>query len=203
MIPRLLLESQTPGDKPPKRGRGMRRACGAILATVLLMACQRSELPVMGELAPFTLERSTGDAVTPESMGGSVWVAHLFFTSCPSVCPMMMRRLSSLQETFRGRPDVKFLSATVDPENDTAAVLNRYASKYGADPGRWWFVRGKPAELDLLATKSFKLGTPDEPALHSPRMVLIDREGRIRGFYSADHDQSIESLISDIRALLD
>ena len=82
-------------------------------------------------------------------------------------------------------PDVKLVSFTVDPKNDTPADAGRATPRdYHAEPGRWFFLTGEQAALETICRKGFKLGDVDGSLVHSTRFVLLDRHSRVRGFYN-------------------
>jgi len=159
------------------------------------------ELPIITPLKPFALKEAFGGEVTPAAMKGKVWVAHLFFTSCPTICPKMMKTVRELggEVTDKGP---YFLSISVDPETDTPDRLKTYALDQKIDRERWKLVTGDEEALRSVATESLKLGTPEEPDLHSMRLVLIDREGNVRGLYSADDPKAVQRLKEDLKSLL-
>jgi len=91
---------------------------------------------------------------------GKVVLINFMYTSCPIECPRTTANLGKVEEALGDRVgrDVVMISMTVDPLNDTPAVLNRYARRYGAKPG-WYFVTGKQADLDLIRRR---LGVYDD-----------------------------------------
>jgi protein SCO1/2 len=89
----------------------------------------------------------------------------------------------------------------VDPERDTPPVLAEYATRYRAQPGRWYFLTGDRTTLDALDRRAFMLGNVDGSLQHSTRFVLVDRQGRIRGYYGTSEDDPTARLIVDIRQL--
>jgi protein SCO1/2 len=89
----------------------------------------------------------------------------------------------------------------VDPKNDTPAVLAAYATRYRAEPGRWFFLTGEQAALESICRNGFKLGDVDGSLVHSTRFVLLDRRSRVRGFYSTPEDGALPKLLHDIRQL--
>jgi len=169
-------------------------------------------LPVYGKVSAFQLIDSSGDGIDQSYLEGRVWVADFFFTSCAGICPMMSKHLVELQKKLEGVPEVTFVSISVDPERDTPERLRRYARHYGADPDRWWFLTGDRAVIYRLSQESFHLGveevpadqrTPDtEEVMHSSRFVLLDRKGRIRGYYEGEEAGVVDRLAADIRRLL-
>jgi protein SCO1/2 len=104
--------------------------------------------------------------------------------------------------------DIRLVSFSVDPARDTPAVLNDYADRFGADRQRWSFVTGDRQSLYDLSIKGFKLGVDDkqgteaEPITHSSRFVLVDKDARIRGYYSGSEEADLKRLIEDAKRLL-
>lgn len=151
---------------------------------------------VMFQVPQFELVDQDGEPFNLEAMRGKVWVAGFIFTSCPSVCPKISRSMLELQQKFETFDvDAHLISFSVDPETDTPDVLKRYGTTLGADLSRWSFVTGDRAAMEELVVGGFKLAM-DEPKpleetsmydiAHSTKLVLIDAEGGIRGFYSTD-----------------
>jgi protein SCO1/2 len=100
------------------------------------------------------------------------------------------------------RPDIKDLrlvSFTVDPARDTPAVLAKYAERYQAEPGVWFFLTGSQSTLNNLARYVFMLGDVNGDLQHSTRFVLIDRQSRVRGYYLTSDDDAIPKLLADAK----
>jgi protein SCO1 len=103
------------------------------------------------------------------------------------------------------KTSVQLVSISVDPDNDTPAVLTEYARRFGASPDRWWFLTGSKPLIHDLVQNRFKLGlmesTPEERAAgaeaisHSDRLVLVDR-GQIVGFFDSTDAQSLDTLVA-------
>lgn len=168
-------------------------------------------LPVLGEVPDFTLTVHTGQPITLNDLRGRVWVANFFFTTCRSICPIMQDNMTEVQKAFADNPSVQIVSFTVDPQHDTVTVLSEYARKKGAIPGKWLFVTGEKKAIYRLARKGFKLAAEDVPEqlegtthdfIHSDRFVLVDSQGRIRGYYSGMDMEQVRRLIKDTQQLL-
>lgn len=153
--------------------------------------------PVLYELpSSWRLVDHEGQAFGSEELRGEVWIASFFFTSCPSICPRLMSAMLELQDRFEAEGvDVKLVSFTVDPENDTPQVLAEYGRKLGADlTGRWTMVTGDEAAVRSLVVDGFKLHVGDKhqnsegliDIAHVGRLVLVDRAGGVRGLYETD-----------------
>ncbi len=148
--------------------------------------------PIYLTLPPFSLTSEKGVAFGSEELRGRVWIASFMFTSCPSVCPKLMEKMAELQHRTRNAgTGVHLVSISVDPETDTPERLAEFARRFKASPYRWTFLTGEEKALEETVVKGFKLamGKDVENALqifHSERLVLVDAEGRIRGYYEAD-----------------
>lgn len=136
----------------------------------------------------FTLTDQNGTEFSKEDMIGSIYIVDFFFTSCPTICPRMSAHLLDLQNKFKDREDVKILSHTVDPENDTPDVLLEYSNEVHAIPGKWTFLTGEKEKIYKLAYEGyFASAGVDETApggfLHSELIFLVDKKGRLRGSF--------------------
>lgn len=167
------------------------------------------DLPVICQLADFSMTNHLGQTVRRADLSGKVWVADVIFTRCPGPCAMMTVRMGDLQDSIPKEWPVKFVSLTADAEYDTPDVLHRYADRYGADPKRWYFLHGsKPAIVDL-AVKNLKLvvldkeqerESPYDLFIHSTTLALVDKHGRLRGaFESVPVDVSKDPQFADVQ----
>jgi protein SCO1/2 len=191
---------------------------GVALAAALLLATflhwtHETEPPLRtyGSVPPFSLTERSGRAVTNHDLGGKIWVADFIFTTCPGPCPVISANFAKLQSKVTGDNRVKLVSFTVDPQNDTPAVLSAYADHLGADPQHWWFLTGPEKPLYELIQNGFYQAVQDnhgkqhEPGqfvvTHSTYLVLIDFHGQIRGFYQGLDLDEQSKLLQDIRQL--
>jgi protein SCO1/2 len=178
------------------------------VATAIQWMKKPEPLPVLGQLPAFSLVNRDGRRVGLEDLAGRPWVADFVFTRCPASCPMMSARMARLDRSLPADLDFRLVSISVDPVHDTPEVLNRYADSFKA-PGRWLFLTGGREEVRRLCVEGFKLGLDmepgpgigPEPILHSTRFVLVDGEGRIRGYYEAFDEASTEKLRGDLLRL--
>ena len=156
-------------------------------------------------LPEFELISDKNHAYGSADLRGKVWVASFAFTSCPSVCPRLMERMAEVQHRTRNAPAVRLVTFSVDPETDTPQRLREYAKRFKASPARWTFLTGDSSVIQETVVKGFKLAVGEKESafqiLHSERFVLVDREGRIRGYYEAS-DEGIEALARDISLVL-
>ncbi len=161
---------------------------------VLPISCQTAVPPEdFGPIGSFALTERNGSTVTDSDLRGKVWVASFVFTRCTSTCPQVTRTMSQLQGDLLGNQDVRLVTFTVDPERDDAKELERYAQHFEANPERWLFLTGKEDEIHKLLNKGFKVGVerrkgdkvkPGDEFEHSTRLVVVDRKGHIRGYFS-------------------
>jgi protein SCO1/2 len=175
-----------------------------LAAAAVIISCSRppKEIPIYGNVAPFHLTSQSGEDFDSASLTGHVWVADFIFTTCEGPCPRMSAYMRALQKATTDLPDLKFVSFTVDPQRDTPPVLSKYAQDYSADPRRWYFLTGDPKILDRLDHDSFKLGNVGSTLDHSTRFVLVDTQGRIRGYYGIATGDPVPELAADARRLI-
>ncbi len=167
-------------------------------------------LPIMFDAPGFELTNQEGETFSSESLAGHVWVADFIFTRCPGPCPVMTQNMKKLHDTFDDAEKLRFVTFTVDPENDTPAVLKKYARRFKADSERWTFLTGERETIFGLSVDGFKLAAapaeaaddPSHPIVHSQRYVLVDREGKIRGYYNGLETADLQSIERDLRSLL-
>lgn len=144
-----------------------------------------------------------------EKLKGKVYVADFFFTRCGSVCPVLTSELARVQEAYKNTPDVVLVSHTVDTEHDTPEVLKKYAEKYKAIEGKWFFLTGDKKQIFKLAYNNYKVNAGEESAtitpdfFHASKLILIDKEKRVRGYYDGTDAKSVDKLILEIKILLE
>jgi protein SCO1/2 len=181
-----------------------------VLAVALMAGCRKDAVApvpeIHGTLPAFALVDQAGAPFSSTSMVGKIWVVNTFFTSCRSICPPMMASLKRLAE--RLPTSVPIVSISIDPDNDTPDVLTRYASEHGIDGTRWRLLTGDYPAIRALVVDGFRtaLGTPPENRTagddieHSGKLMLIDGEGRLRGWFSSD-GPGTDSLVAAVTAL--
>lgn len=169
-------------------------------------------LEVYGTVAdPFTLTNQWGETVSLDDLKGKVWIAYFFFSTCPSICPIMNRNMTDVQLEFAKYPEVVIVGFTVDPKTDTPEVLRKYGEKWGVQRNKWHYLTGEKAAIYRVARNSFKLGvapaSPDQQGgehdiIHSEKFVLVDREGNIRGYYTGTDKNEVQRLMQDVYRIL-
>ena len=162
-------------------------------------------------LPPFSLVSQDGEQITNAHLLGKIWVANFIFTRCTASCPKMSAQMASLQNTYRGDPDIKLVSFSVDPEYDTEMILHEFANSYSAEKGQWFFLTGSRNQIYSLAHDFFHLGAGPlsdkdkemgaEEVLHSERFVLLNPQSQILGYYDGMSEESMANLKSEIERL--
>ncbi len=184
-----------------------------------------SKLEIIGKeghkIPGFSFINQDEEIIVNDSLDGNIYVANFFFTSCPTICPVMTKNMAYVQNKLSVYPNIKFLSHTVDPINDTPERMRSYVKKLKSkniniDLSNWDFVTGDKKELYDIARSYFVNVSSDSLApggfLHSEYFVIVDKEGRVRsgvdknnntvGVYDGTNDAQMKDLISDIKVLL-
>lgn len=215
--------------------KGFRRVFDLFLLGVVLIlayACsvkQEERLPILGRkevqtkmvegkevldtvyhtIGNFSFINQDSIVITQEDFKDKVYVADFFFTSCPTICPIMKSEMLRVYEAFRENDDVLILSHTIDPEFDTVALLKDYAERLGVDDHKkWHFVTGEKEDIYEIGQSSYMVTAmedEEEPGgfLHSGAFILVDKHRRVRGIYDGTKELEVNKLINDIPLLLE
>lgn len=157
-------------------------------------------LPILYDAPQFTLTDATGKSFDTKTLKGQVWLARFFFSECPGICPMATQALAKLQQAVTS-PDVKFVSFTVDPLNDTPEKLASYLQHWRIDANRNIFLTGTPDEMRAVPP-GFRYAEVIQPADHTGQIILIDRAGRVRGLYESNDPDDMKRLATDTQRLV-
>ena len=162
-------------------------------------------------IADFNLVNHLGDTVTRSDVAGKVLIVDFFFSRCATICPIMTKNLTAVPPALSSIGGWQILSHSVTPAADTPQVLAAYAGKMGADHPNWWFLTGPKDDIYRLARRSY-FACYDEAQggdggmqdfVHTENVVLVDANGRLRGFYDGTSEEAINQLIADARWLLE
>ena len=159
----------------------------------------------------FSLKNQDGKTVTGQALEGKIYVADFFFTRCPGICKQMSSQLTRVQENFLNNPNIRIVSFSVDPENDTVAALSDYAARYAVKLPSWQLLTGDKSQIYKLAKYGFFVtAKEDKPNaaniedqfVHTDKFVLVDKQGRIRGYYNGTNRKDVDRLMVEIKILL-
>lgn len=144
---------------------------------------------------------SQGQPFHSKALVGKVWIADVIYTHCPAECPRMTAEMHRLAQQVKGDDDVRLVSISVDPQRDTPPVLDDFAHRFGGPSKQWIFLTGSPVAVHLIAYQTFHVGDVLGKIEHSTKFVLVDKRGRVRGYYSAFDPDSIATLVKDTAEL--
>lgn len=154
-------------------------------------------------ISDFRFTNQNGKIITQKEYNNKIYVADFFFTTCPTICPIMTDNMVWLQEQIKNNPNVMLLSHSVTPDIDSVSVLKAYAQKKGVIDTKWNLVTGNKKDIYYIARKSYlvvKTGRPEElyDMVHTENFVLVDQKKRVRGFYDGTKRDDVEKLLEDI-----
>ena len=159
-------------------------------------------------LAPFRLVDQMNRPVTEKDLQGRVLVVSFVFTSCSVTCLQVSHHLSEIQKVFEGADDVRLVSITVDPREDSPEALQSFGEKFGADPRRWLFLTGESTNVHGLLRNSFL--AVDETGGYNPmpggyvdadRIAVVGRDGRVAGFVRGTTPDCVDKVVRSVKAL--
>jgi protein SCO1/2 len=211
----------------------MNRVClgGTLLLALTLAAAgcrpEKKSLPILGErdvvtktvdgrtvvdtvyhrVPDFSFTNQHGQPVTARDFDGKIYVADFFFTTCPTICPIMKTQMLRVYERFKEHPEVALLSHSIDPRHDSVAVLREYAQRLGVTGTQWQFVTGEKADIYEIGQRSYYVTAKEDPdaaggLLHSGAFILVDKQKRIRGMYDGTKADKVDELMADMERLL-
>jgi cytochrome oxidase Cu insertion factor (SCO1/SenC/PrrC family) len=168
-----------------------------------------SDLKRICTVPAFSLTDRSGRTITNNDLFGKIWVADFVYTTCPGPCPLVTASMAKVQAATKDDPNVQLVTFTVDPQNDTPAVLAAYADHFGADKNRWWFLTGPEKPLYDLIQNGFlqavqdNRGTSSGPftVTHSTYFALVDGSDTVRGFYDSLDPKDRAQMLADIQTL--
>lgn len=140
----------------------------------------------------FELIDQDGNKFDSADLAGQAYVVSFFFASCPTFCMDLNKEIDRVNSALKGT-DVRFLTMTVDPKNDTPEVLNRYAEGFGAKPDRWAFLTGQNYQLVEIGENMFNV--PVNPETHTDNILLVDKWGRYRDRFKWDQPYDMKRFI--------
>ncbi|WP_367915383.1 SCO family protein [Leadbetterella sp. DM7] len=191
---------------------------------IFLLACstQQKELPYLGpheisdtgdtvyhRIPDFSFVNQDGDTVTQEDVAGKIYVADFFFSTCPTICPIMKGQMLRIFEKYKDNDSLMILSHSINPRYDTPEVLKQYKEKLGVNSPRWQFLTGTQTDVYKLAQNSYLTSALEDSTaadeggfVHSGAFVLIDKDRHIRAIYDGTKEKEVDKLMADIDRLL-
>ncbi len=157
-------------------------------------------------IADFSLINQNGKIITQADYTNKIYIADFFFTTCPTICPIMTKNMAEIQNHILDDPEVLLLSHSVTPDIDSVAQLKKYALEKGVNDQKWNLVTGDKKQIYELARKSYLAVKTDGDGgpfdmIHTENFILVDKERRIRGFYDGTKSEEIEKLLQDLTIL--
>ena len=155
----------------------------------------------------FEFTNQDGETVTRDDLLGKIYVTDFFFATCPTICPKMAGNMKYLQDKFKDKKDLRFISITVNPKHDTVEVLKDYADMVHADTKTWNFLTGDKDEIYDLALKGFFASVGEDVVapggfLHTQYFVLVDKKGHIRGLFDGTVYSEMKKDLTDALDIL-
>jgi cytochrome oxidase Cu insertion factor (SCO1/SenC/PrrC family) len=134
-------------------------------------------------------------------VAGKVVCFTFVFTQCRDACPLLMARLNRVKASLGPRfgGEVTFVAISVDPENDTPAALQAFATRHGAADAGWTFLTGSRADLAMVAGRLG--GWPESPDQHTTAFVAGN--ARTRHWIKVRPDTPPEAVAEQLRGLAD
>jgi protein SCO1 len=194
----------------------------SLFLTVLISCKETPKLPTYGKeaiktdigydtiikpVAPFEFIDQKGEVVTNGTLKGKIFVTDFFFTSCPSICPVMAKQMLRIHDAYIDNDQILFLSHSIDPTRDSIQTLNNYADKIGIlTNAKWHFVRGEKEAIAAMAEDYMIVAYEDDEVPggfeHSGYFILVDGAQHVRGYYDGTSQHDVTKLIADIEVLL-
>ena len=158
------------------------------------------------KIKDFSMKNQNGETITQEFYNDKIYVADFFFTTCPTICPIMTENMGYVQEKIKNDSDVLLLSFSVTPEIDSVKQLKKYALEKNVIDSKWNLVTGNKKDIYNLARTSYLVAKTNGDGgkydmIHTENFVLVDKEKRIRGFYDGTNSKEMDQLLNDIKIL--
>jgi protein SCO1 len=177
-----------------------------------------NDLVEIGPAPKFELTDQNNKKITNKDYLGKVYVLEFFFSTCPSICPIMNKNMIEIQNDFFGNPNFGIASITINPDNDTPIVLKEHAKKLGVTSANWHFLTGDKGYIMNLANNGFNIFAGENSKVnggfeHSGYFALIDKKGKIRCrkdeqgnpimYYYGLEKEGVNAIKQDIKLLLE
>lgn len=176
-----------------------------------------SALHKIGPAPQFELTNQDGKKISNKEYEGKVYVLEFFFSTCPSICPIMNKNMLTIEKEFVNEPNFGIVSITINPQNDTPEVLKEHAKSLGITSKNWNFLTGDLDYIMNLSNKGFNIYAGQNSKVaggfeHSGLFALIDKQGNIRCrkddynnpimYYDGLESKGVNAIKEDIKLLL-
>lgn len=182
---------------------------------------KKNPLHTFEEVPSFSFKNEKGQWLTNKDLLGKVYVLDFFFTSCPSICPVMTNNLKLVENVFQSNPNFAIISITIDPKRDQMETLSDYKESHAITMKNWHFLTGKQEDIYQFSNEGFKLYAGENESAaggfeHSGLFALVDKKGFIRSrtvkvgdfenpikFYDGTNLEDVQKIKEDIKILLE
>lgn len=191
------------------------------VAATILMSCGPGEpesLPILGnkeevdgkmiyhEVRDFSFVNQDSQEVNNSTFAGKAYISDHFFISCPTICPKLSKSMLRIHDSFKEEDRLLLISHSIDTKYDTIPRLKKYATNMGVSSDKWHFVTGEKEEIMDIAEDYFNIAMEDDDAPggynHSGRLILVDKNRRIRAFCDGTDPESVDEFMKDIKKLM-
>ncbi|KAA8478921.1 protein SCO1/2 [Arcticibacter tournemirensis] len=157
-------------------------------------------------ISDFKLTDQSGNVVLFPPDSNHISVFNFFYTRCAD-CKQMNRSMGKIVEQYEHNKMLQFYSISIDPENDSPAVLKSYSAVFNIRADKWRFLTGDSSLIFKLAKNDFRVNAmPDKEnpgnIIHSRMLILVDPQKRIRGYYDSSSKEQIDKLADEIKVLI-
>jgi protein SCO1 len=191
-----------------------------LIAFFFILSCSQEvkQLPILGNpkmvngkevkhtIRPFNYMSQDSLPITNATLKDQIYIVDFFFTSCPSICPRVVKQMLKIHDEFKSNPNVRLVSFTLDPKRDTPSKLKKYADNLEVKADKWLFLTGDKDFTLELAHDYFVSAAEDAEAPggfdHSGKIILVDRNGHIRSFCEGTDPTAIPAFMEDVKTLL-
>jgi protein SCO1 len=172
------------------------------------LTAAEARAPEMHRVAAFRADNQDGRSITHATLAGRITLVHFFFAHCVDICPTTTRNVARTLGAIGADPRAQVLSFTITPERDSVPMLRQFATRHGLTDPRWHLLTSDRAQVETLARTSFFVRIGDgtswgvDQIAHTETVLLVDREGRLRGVYASSLPLEMERAAKDVRTLL-
>ncbi len=164
-------------------------------------------VPIINRVPDFSMADQSGSEISSVDLYGHIWIANIMSTRCKDACVAQLNVMRTLQGSLRESDNwkhIRLISIGVDPDNDTSESLTDYIIENDLDTTQWHFLSGTRNSIRRLSEGGLKSPMGDDtngidvPLMGSDQLVLVDWEGRIRGYYNSSKNEEVRILQRDI-----